>query len=105
MGAQQSNAIAVLRRASQHRPNSAREQWATGYREARQLARFIETFHEALSALPPGKRTFPQLRGFQLTRLSGDNLRWIGDGLFAPTAKCHRSRLACLRLESPRLPA
>ncbi|MBN5175506.1 hypothetical protein JY453_03515 [Stenotrophomonas maltophilia] len=85
--------------------NTARAAWAAEYREARKLARFIETFHDKLSALPIGQRTFPQCRGFDFSRLSGDNLCWIGEGLFAPDARCHRSRLACLRRQSPRLPA
>ncbi len=84
---------------------TARARWAAEYREARKLARFIETFHDKLSTLAPEKRTFPRSRGFEFARLSGDKLRWIGEGLFPPTAKCHRSRLACLRLQHPRLPA
>lgn len=84
---------------------TAREYWRSSYREARKLARFIETFYDKLSTLPVGERTFPQCKGFQFSRLSGDNLRWVGEGLFAPSAKCHRSRLACLRHQRPRLPA
>lgn len=84
---------------------AARARWAADYREARKLARFIETFHDKLTKLPVSKRTFPQCRGFELSRLSGDNLRWLGEGLFPPNVKCHRSRLACLRLQAPRLPA
>lgn len=84
---------------------AARARWAADYREARKLARFIETFHGRLRALPPAKRTFPACRGFEFTRLSGDTLRWIGEGMFPPDVKCHRSRLACLRLQAPRLPA
>lgn len=85
--------------------NTARATWAAEYREARKLARFIDTFHDKLSSLPTGERTFPQCRGFQFTRLFGDSLVWIGDGLFAPSVKCHHTRLACLRLQHPRLPA
>ncbi|EML7987463.1 hypothetical protein D7Y24_02635 [Stenotrophomonas maltophilia] len=85
--------------------NTARVAWAAEYREARKLARFIETFYDELSALPVAERTFPQCRGFEFSRLSGDSLRWVGEGLFAPSAECHRSRLACLRYQSPRLPA
>lgn len=85
--------------------NTARASWAAEYREARKLARFVETFYDQLSPLPVAERTFPQCRGFQFSRLSGDNLRWVGEGLFAPSAECHRSRLACLRHQHPRLPA
>lgn len=84
---------------------TAREHWRSSYREARKLARFINTFHDKLSTLPTRERTFPQCRGFQFTRLSGDNLGWSGDGLFAPSVKSHRARLACLRHQHPRLPA
>jgi hypothetical protein len=84
---------------------TAREYWRSSYREARKLARFIETFHEKLSTVPVGERTFPQCRGFEFSRLSGDSLRWIGDGLFAPNVECQRSRLECLRFERPRMPA
>jgi len=82
-----------------------RARWAAEYREARKLARFIETFHNKLSHLPPSKRTLPKCRGFDFARLQGDNLRWIGEGLFPPNVKCHRSRLACLQHQHPRLPA
>lgn len=85
--------------------NTARAAWATEYREARKLARFIETFHDKLIALPVGVRTFPQCRGFQFARLSGDRLGWVGGGLFARSVKSHRLLLACLALENPRLPA
>lgn len=85
--------------------DTARARWTAEYREARKLTRFIETYHNKLRTLPPEKRTFPRCRGFEFARLSGDNLRWIGEGLFSPTVKCHRSRLACLRLQRPRLPA
>lgn len=84
---------------------AAREYWRNSYREARKLARFIETFYDKLSTLPVAERTFPQCRGFEFSRLSGDNLRWIGDGVFAPSVKCQRLRLACLRHQHPRLPA
>ncbi|HEL3193859.1 TPA: hypothetical protein UMF74_000466 [Stenotrophomonas maltophilia] len=85
--------------------NTARAAWTAEYREARKLARFIDTFHDKLCSVPVMERTFPQCRGFEFARLSGDNLRWIGDGLFAPGVKCHHTRLACLRHQQPRLPA
>lgn len=85
--------------------STARGAWVADYREARKLARFIEIFHSKLSTLPVGECTFPHLTGFEFSRLSGDNLRWIGEGLFPPDVKCHRSRLACLRHQRPRLPA
>ncbi|HEL4110011.1 TPA: hypothetical protein UM343_000090 [Stenotrophomonas maltophilia] len=85
--------------------STARAAWAAEYREARKLARFIETFHDELETLPVWERTFPQCWGFQFTRLSGDSLRWIGEGLFAPSVECHHARLACLRHQHPRLPA
>lgn len=85
--------------------NAARSAWAAEYREARKLARFIETFYDKLSALPVAERTFPQCRGFCFARLSGDNLGWIGDGLFARSVTNHRSLLACLAYQHPRLPA
>lgn len=84
---------------------AARARWAADYREARKLARFIETFHDKLRPLPAGKRTMPHCRGFEFTRLHGDNLRWIPGPTVPPNAACHRSRLACLRLQHPRLPA
>ncbi len=84
---------------------TARKYWRSSYREARKLARFIETFHEKLSTVPVRDRTFPQCKGFQFSRLSGDNLRWIGEGLYAPSVKSHHLRLACLRYQRPRLPA
>ena len=84
---------------------NARARWAADYREARKLARFIGVFHDKLTKLHFSKRTFPQCRGFDFARLSGDNLRWVGEGLIPPSVKCHRSRLACLRAQSPRLPA
>lgn len=84
---------------------AAREYWRNSYREARKLARFIDTFHEKLSTVPVEERTYPRCRGFDFSRLSGDRLGWIGDGLFARSSKCHRALLACLRCEHPRLPA
>ncbi len=86
---------------------NARARWTADYREARKLARFIETFHDKLETLPPGQRTMPGLRGFSFTRLHGDHLRWFGDGCFPPPIECHRSRLAVVRCEypRPRLPA
>ncbi|MBN5125243.1 hypothetical protein JY452_04375 [Stenotrophomonas maltophilia] len=85
--------------------NTARAAWAAEYREARKLARFIETFHDNLSTVPVGERTFPQCKGFQFSRLSGDRLGWIGDGLYARTVESHRLLLACLAYEHPRMPA
>ncbi|MBH1651572.1 hypothetical protein I5U67_05225 [Stenotrophomonas maltophilia] len=85
--------------------NTARVAWAAEYREARKLARFIETFRDKLGSVPVAERTFPQFRGFEFSRLSGDNLSWVGDGVFAPSVKSHHCRLACLRHQSPRLPA
>ena len=85
--------------------NTARAAWAAEYREARKLARFIETFSHKLETLPDWERTFPQCWGFQFTRLSGDNLRWIGEGLFARSVESHRLLLECLRYQYPRLPA
>lgn len=84
---------------------NARARWAADYREARKLARFMDTFYDKLRALPPGKRTFPDCRGFEFTRLHGDNLRWIPGPTVLRNAACHRSLLACLRLQHPRLPA
>lgn len=84
---------------------TAKQSWRSSYRDARKLARFIGTFHGQLSTLPARERTFPQCRGFGITRLSGDTLGWIGDGLFAPSIKCQRARLACLRHQQPMLPA
>lgn len=88
-----------------HTDASARSKWAHDYREARKLARFIETFHSNLRTLPVSERTFPQLRGFCFTRLSGDQLHWLGHGVIARSARCHHSLLACLRYVQPRLPA
>ncbi len=84
---------------------TARARWIADYREARKLARFIDTFYDKLRMVPLSQRTFPSCRGFEHSRLHGDTLRWIGEGLFPPDAKCHRSRLACLRHQHPRLPA
>ncbi|WP_323152271.1 hypothetical protein [Stenotrophomonas maltophilia] len=85
--------------------NTARAAWAAEYREARKMARFIDTFHDKLRSVPVMERTFPQCRGFEFARLSGDRLGWIGDGLFARSVKCHRLLLACLGHERPRLSA
>ncbi len=85
--------------------STARAAWAAEYREARKLARFIETFSEKLRTVPVEERTFPKCRGFQFSRLSGDTLFWCGEGLFSPDVKCHHARLACLRNQNPRLPA
>ncbi len=84
---------------------TARAAWAAEYREARKLARFIETFSDKLETLPVWERTFPQCWGFQFTRLSGDRLRWIGEGLFARSVKSHRLLLAGFAYEHPRMPA
>ena len=84
---------------------SARARWTAEYREARKLERFIDTFHHKLLSVPARERTFPSLRGFDFTRLHGDQLRWVGDGLFLRDVRCHRSLLPCLRNVQPRLPA
>jgi len=83
----------------------ARARWTAEYREARKLARFIETFYDKLRTLPPSKRTYPELRSFEFSRLQGDPLRWIGKGVIARNVQCHRSLLACLQHQRPRLPA
>lgn len=85
---------------------NARQRWRAAYREARKQARFIEAFHDRLKMLPARQRTYPsQCPGFCFTRLSGDQLRWIGEGVFRRRIANHRTLLPCLRHVQPRLPA
>ena len=83
-----------------------RAQYLAAYREARKQARFILTFSERLERLDPMQRSFPrQLPRFDFSRLSGDPLRWIGEGYFQRDKRCHASLLNVLRHDRANYPA